>query len=258
MSQTEWVRFFEGHLTEGVVALLVLAVLVAIRNGRRNWERLREEQSRRHAVAASLGFSVPGSRDAPLDRMFASLADAREKLGPFPRFSELHERVEVQFEGERRGMKTIVALHTLDSETTPPNRSTLACFASPEIQVSEFELTPAEKPLSPEVEAVFNGIEKALKFVGWLNKVPPIQFPGRTFNQLYTLDSNFSVSIRDDFDEKVLDFFERSPGWRVQGLKGRLLVWREGVVVAPEGVAAFLSEAAEVAQVFRRPVRRDA
>jgi hypothetical protein len=43
-----------------------------------------------------------------------------------------------------------------------------------------------------------------------------------------------------------------------QGLKARLLVWREGVTEPSERIPGFLAEAIAVAQVFRRPPRGDA
>jgi hypothetical protein len=259
MTQAEALRLVEELLPRLLPWLIALGVCLLWMQHRRRWDRIRDEQSRQRQVAAGLGFTVPGrpSRDGAWDTMLASLAMGPEKLGPFPRFSPLHPRVQILFEGERDGMKAIIALHTLDSETTPPNRSTLACFVSPEIQVSAFDLQPVLEPIPTALQPVFEAIDKALKRIGWLSNVPPIEFPGRSFNQLYTLTSDFAVTIRDDFHSRVLDFFERNPGWRVEGLRGRLLVWREQVVEEPERVPAFLEEAAAVAQVFRCPLRSD-
>jgi len=259
MSQAEALQLIEDHLWQVVVGVLVLLALLAVLRGRGKLDQLRDEQARQRAVGASLGLETPGraSRDDPVDHLWSSLAMGPEKLGPFPRFAG-HERVQIQFEGERDGMKTTIALHTLDSETTPPDRSTLACFASPDFQFSAFDLKPAVEPMGPLAEAIFDAVEKALIYVRWLSKpVPPIEFPGRTFNKTYTLDSDFTVSIRDDFDARVLAFFEKNPGWKVQGVKGRLLIWRERVTEPTERIPAFLSETAAVAQVFRRPLNQD-
>ncbi len=177
MSQADALRLIEELLPKLLPWLVALALCLAWMQHRRKWDQIRDEQSRQRQVAGSLGFKVPGrpSRDGAWDTMWASLAMGPEKLGPFPRFSPLHPRVQILFEGERAGMRATIALHTLDSETTPPNRSTLACFVSPEIQVSAFELAPASGPMPAPLEPIFNGIEKVLKRVGWLSNVPPIE-----------------------------------------------------------------------------------
>lgn len=84
---------------------------------------------------------------------------------------------------------------------------------------------------------------------------PAIEFPGRRFSQLYALQSTFAVRIHDAFQERALDFFERNPGWSVEGLNGRLLVYRDEVMEPEERMAAFVAEAAAVAAVFRRSPR---
>jgi len=240
---------YSNEITIGFVALMVLAFVFKARG---KMGRFQEQLAQRQAVAASLGFRAAGvGAKGMLASMAATIADGPERLGPFQRFAG-YPRVNIQLEGDRRGMKTTVLLHTPDTEE-PRTTTTLVHFASPEIDVPAFRLAKALAPFSPAVEAVLELAARALRPV-FGSGDPVIEFPDRPrFGELYTLTSTFTVRIRDAFNERVLDFFEKNPGWSVEGLNGRLLVCRDGVMEPPERVAAFVSEAAAVAEVFRRP-----
>jgi hypothetical protein len=258
MSGEQILRFILDHPGAIFGALIALGVLRAIIRGRGRLADLAEDQARRRAVAASMGLRTPSRewRDDLVTTVLASIADAPEKLGPFPRLLT-QPRIQVQFEGDHAGMQATIALHKRwideDGDGTP---STLACFASPEIGVSAFELKPVPKPTTGELDGPLGSVERFLTRIGWLKPEVRIRFD-RTFDQLYVLKSDFAVTIRDDFHARVLEFFETHPGWHVEGLKGRLLVWHEEIVVPADAMPTFLREAAALAQVFRRPLNQD-
>jgi len=240
---------YSNEITIGFVALMVLAFVFKARGMQ---GRFQEQQAQRQAVAASLGFRAPGGgAKGMLASMAAAIADGPERFGPFQRFAG-YPRVQIELEGDRRGMKATVLLHTPDTEE-PRTTTTLVHFATPEIDVPAFRLERALEPFSPAVEAMLELAGRALKPL-FGSGDPVIEFPDRPrFGQLYSLTSTFTVRIRDAFHGRVLDFFEKNPGWCVEGLNGRLLVCRNDVMEPPERVADFVSEAAAVAEVFRRP-----
>jgi hypothetical protein len=255
MSLGDLELLWENHSTAITTGLVLLAIAAMVVKARANLGRFEELEAQRRAAAASLGFKIPGSdRDrSALDRLIATIADGAEKFGRFPLF-EGHPRVQLQLEGERRGLKVAVFTHKPMTDYEKEPTTTCAFFGSADIDVPEFRLHPSAGKFSPEVEA-------ALDFVGrGFAKVfgpsdPEIAFPERPrFGELYTLTSTFTVRIRDAFPHRVLEFFEKHPGWTVEGANGRLLVYRDGVEEPPERIGGFVSEATAVAEVFRKNV----
>ena len=249
---------WENHSTAITVGLVLLLLASVIRRGGANLRRFEELQAERRVAAANLGFKALGTEqvDSTLDAVFASVADGPQRFGRFPRFA-MHPRVSLQFKGERHGLALTVFSHRTDFDDQKAPHTTCAFFASPAIDVPEFQLKPSAGKFSPQVEAVLDFIGKGFAKFWAMVLGPPdpeIQFPERPrFGELYTLTSTFTVRIRDAFPARVLDFFEKHPGWTVEGMNGKLLIYRDDVEEPPERIAGFVNEATAVAEVFRKP-----
>ena len=184
-----------------------------------------------------------------------SLADGRAKLGAFRRFDH-RSTIVVLSENVRNGVKTTLFLHTPNAGSETSDTTTIAAFASPDVDVPEFELT-APIPKAPAlIELAGDLLAKALRpWIGGPN--PVIRFPGRErFHQHYAVNTTFAVRIMDVFTPRALDFLESHPGWCVEGKNDTLLVFHDDVQEPPERLDAFLAEAAAVAEAFRRPAAR--
>jgi hypothetical protein len=230
MSLADLAALWERHSTAITIGLVLAFAARVVLKGRANLRRFTEAQAQRRAAAASLGFKAPGTEPhhSVLDGVLATLVDGTERFGRFPLF-EGSPRVKLQFEGERQGFRLAVFSHRESSEYADEPATTCAFFAAPEIDVPEFRLRPTGGPSDPE-----------------------ITFAERPrFGERYSLTSTFTVRIRDAFNAGALEFFEKNPGWTVEGANGRLLVYREDVEVKPEAIGDFVREAVAVAEVFR-------
>jgi hypothetical protein len=242
-----------------VVALAIVVVCITVLQLRSARRRYRKHQAQQSAIAASLGFRARGfdARESFLRNARESIVDGADKIGPFRRFRG-RAIVRVLFEGERNGLHTTIFVQTFPAsmgETSSiyheDQSTTIACFVSPDLDVPPFDLSPALH--APAViEAVGNMVAKALRpLIGPVD--PVVELPGRSrFHELYELRTGFAVSIRDVFTPNILDFFERKPGWSVEALKGRVLVFRENVKEPPERIAPFVAEAALIAEMLRK------
>jgi hypothetical protein len=256
MSLADLELLWENHSTAIIAALLLALVGRAAVKGRANLRRFAEHQAERRAVAASLGLAAPGTdvTRGPASALAAMVVDVPERFGRFPRF-EGYPRARLLFEGERHGFGLCVLAHRPTSEYGENDpTTTCALFSSPAIDVPEFQLRPAVGKLSPEVEAALDFVGKGFAKVFGAPD-PEIAFPARPrFGELYTLTTTFTVRIHDAFQPRVLEFFEARPGWTVEGVAGRLLVYRRDVEESDARMGDFLREATAVAEVFRKPV----
>jgi hypothetical protein len=255
MSTAELELLWENHSTAITVVLVLLFLTAVIRRGGANLRRFEELQAERRVAAANLGFKALGTEqvDSTLDAIAASVADGPERFGRFPRFA-MHPRVSLQFKGERHGLELTVFSHRTDFDDRNAPHTTCAFFASPAIDVPEFHLKPSFGKYSPQVEAALDFIGKGFAKVFGPSD-PEIHFPERPgFEERYTLTSTFTVRIRDAFPQRALEFFEAHPGWTVEGMNGKLLIYRNDVEEPPERIGGFVSEATAVAEVFRKSV----
>jgi hypothetical protein len=193
--------------------------------------------------------------------LLEALADGRSAIGPFRRLDG-HERVRVVRDVEREGMRAVVFVHDLTpaSDTAENTATTIACFSAADLDVTGFVLEPATPPLDP-ISRVLGYLAVAALWVfrplmASSPAYPAVEIPGRPlFSARYSLRSPSPRRIREIFAPAVLDFFEANPGWSVEGITGRVLVFRADVLEAPSRVDAFLGEAATVAARFRTAPR---
>ena len=79
-----------------------------------------------------------------------------------------------------------------------------------------------------------------------------IDFPGfEAFNGAYRLRGRGEGAIRAFFRPAMLSALGRLPNWSVEGAGETLLVYHHAKTVSPDGLRGFLSDAREVAEVFR-------
>lgn len=191
--------------------------------------------------------------------MLSSLADGRSAIGPFRRFDG-HDRVRIERELDHEGMACIVFVHdvTPASETAANTATTIACFSSRDLDVTGFVLEPASRSLGP-FELAFAWLAVIALWIfrplmARSSHYPQVEFPGRPeFASRYALRTPSPAAMLEILTPEALDFFEANPGWTVEGITGRLLVYRADVLEPPGRLAAFVREAGAVATRFRTP-----
>ena len=249
----------------GLVGLLVFLVR-APGNRRRFREHQARELFQRRTTAARLGLAAQGTDSArPLwEQTLDSVGDATEKIGPFPRFAG-HSKVKILFEGDRNRFTTTVLVERISNEggpETPDDLTTMICFASPDLKLPAFSLRPAHR-MPALAEAAVSVVAKILKPLVRPDAPPEaeVDFDDRAFWPVYSVwetvssltDALAARDIRDVFTPQVRSFFVTRAGWSVEGLAGRLLLYRNAVEVTPAKMPAFLEEALAVAEHFRSP-----
>ena len=70
------------------------------------------------------------------------------------------------------------------------------------------------------------------------------------FSSQYYLKGNEEEKIRNVFKTNILSYFENDPGWSVEGLETRLLIYREGSMISPEEIQEFYEQTHTIAQAF--------
>ena len=72
------------------------------------------------------------------------------------------------------------------------------------------------------------------------------------FSDDYLLQGNPEESVRNLFNEKLLEFFESKPGLCVEGGADQMLFYRLNELISPENLSQFLEEGMEVLSKFTR------
>ena len=186
---------------------------------------------------------------------FASIVDGAEAIGPFRRFDGASSRVMIVSKQQAGPFAVIVCHHTAGSDDERNQTSTIASFASPDLDLVSFCLAPriAANPLMQVVGWMAFACLFWLRFFMKGVHYPEIDMRGRRrFADLYTLASPSPDHVREIFRDDVLGFFEAHPGWSAEAITGQILIWREDVMEPPSRHAAFLEEAAAVAALFLR------
>jgi hypothetical protein len=66
------------------------------------------------------------------------------------------------------------------------------------------------------------------------------------FSNKYLLRGSDADAVRTIFTDQVLDYFEQTPGWSVEGAANRLLLYKLSKRVPPPEIAAFLEDGLKV------------
>ena len=80
-----------------------------------------------------------------------------------------------------------------------------------------------------------------------------IDFPSHTkFSNDYLLQGNPEESVRNLFNEQLLDFFESKPGLSVEGGANQMLFYRLNERISPNKLSQFLEEGMQVLSKFTK------
>jgi len=80
-----------------------------------------------------------------------------------------------------------------------------------------------------------------------------IDFPSHTkFSNDYLLQGNPEESVRNLFNEQLLDFFESKPGLCVEGGANQMLYYRLNERISPNKLSQFLEEGIQVLSKFTK------
>ncbi len=117
---------------------------------------------------------------------------------------------------------------------------TIACVEFSDVSLPEFMLQPGSRMLA--LAAIVTPIAK-------------IDFPDcPDFTRAYHLTGAPIDRVRQLFNDRLLDFLCRNPGWEVRGDALFLIVSRPGSRCAPEELVEFIRQVTEVAETFHDAV----
>jgi hypothetical protein len=206
-------------------SLAVFAGSVAV--ARRRQRRRSEELGR---VATDLGFQFAADQ----------IDDVAARFGSLPLFERGRaRRARNVITGTHDGTPVVVMDYrfVVGSGKNRRTRSqTVALFATGR-HLPSFQLGPE------------NVLHKLGQLFGFRD-IDFARFP--EFSRRYLLRGEDEHAIESVFSPSVLEFFERHPGWSVEG-RGRLLaVFRSMKHCPPDGLGAFLGDTRRVADAVRR------
>ena len=195
-------------------------------------------------------FAVSRWRD-----ITAEIVDGTERIGPFRRFDG-RALIHLVSEREQDGFAVQVFHHTIDRESPENTTTTIASFTSPALDLTSFTLEPVAPPLGEGEKAALKILDVLLFWTRWLGKTAeytPVDFADHpAFAGRYTVQSpSASARVREVFRPPVLEALARKPGWSAEAITGQILVFREEVMVPPDGIDAFVSKATAIAALFR-------
>lgn len=117
------------------------------------------------------------------------------------------------------------------------HRETVGCLVSKRLRLPRFRLSP-ERP-----------IEKIASMLG----AQDVDFDSHpAFSRSYYLNTNDETAVRGLFDPTVLGFFERHPGFHVEGNADTLVIYQFNKSLSVIELPEFLETTDQISDLFKR------
>jgi hypothetical protein len=205
-----------------IAGFFIIVLFAAYRYGKRRSEAFQ-------SYARQRGLSYPGRVDINAD----------EEFRDFLLFSDDSEKkVSNLIRGEMDGARVMMFDYrstTGIGQSASTRSQSVVILQSGRFNPPAFEMYPKD---------IFQKVLGALGKKG-------IDFPSRSgFSDAYVLKAEDENAVRKAFSDTVLSYFGNHKGLTVEVKGGRLLYYRNGRLIRPDDIHAFLQEGLEILRLF--------